>query len=78
MNDEILITRSVVQKESQSTSYPSERIDLPSKGYFYSDNDPLSLGYIDMKMMTAKYLDCANNVAHVGHANPEVVKKINY
>ena len=52
MNDEIIITRSAVQKESQSTSYPSERIDLPSKGYFYSDNDPLSLGYIDMKMMT--------------------------
>ena len=21
----------------------------------------------------ARYLDCANNVAHVGHANPEVV-----
>ena len=57
MNDEILITRSAVQKESQSTSYPSERIDLPSKGYFYSDNDPLSLGYIDMKMMTAKEED---------------------
>jgi hypothetical protein len=57
MNDEIIITRSAVQKESQSTSYPSERIDLPSKGYFYSDNDPLSLGYIDMKMMTAKEED---------------------
>jgi len=57
MNDEILITRGAVQKETPSTSYPSERIDLPSKGYFYSENDPLSLGYVDMKMMTAKEED---------------------
>jgi 4-aminobutyrate aminotransferase-like enzyme len=24
-----------------------------------------------------KYLDCANNVCHVGHCHPEVVEKVN-
>jgi hypothetical protein len=58
MSDEILITRGAVSKEPvQQQSYPTERIDLPSKGYFYSESDPLSLGYVDMKMMTAKEED---------------------
>jgi hypothetical protein len=57
MSDEIIITRNSVPKDTQPTAYPSERIDLPSKGYFYSDSDPLSLGYVDMKMMTAKEED---------------------
>ena len=58
MSDEIIITRSGPTKEpTQQPSYPTERIDLPSKGYFYSENDPLSAGYVDMKMMTAKEED---------------------
>jgi hypothetical protein len=58
MSDEIIITRNNPSKDpSPQTSYPTERIDLPSKGYFYADNDPLSLGYVDMKMMTAKEED---------------------
>ena len=58
MSDEIIISRSAPSKETSTvTTYPSERIDLPSKGYFYSQNDPLSKGYVDMKMMTAKEED---------------------
>ena len=57
MNDEILITRSNQSKEVTQPTYPTERIDLPSKGYFYSESDPLSTGYVDMKMMTAKEED---------------------
>ncbi len=58
MSDEIIITRSAPSKDNiQQHSYPTERIDLPSKGYFYSESDPLSTGYIDMKMMTAKEED---------------------
>ena len=58
MSDEIIISRTTPSKETSSpTSYPSERIDLPSKGYFYAQNDPLSRGYVDMKMMTAKEED---------------------
>ena len=58
MSDEIIITRGNQPKEqSPQPTYPTERIDLPSKGYFYADNDPLSTGYVDMKMMTAKEED---------------------
>jgi hypothetical protein len=58
MSDEIIITRNNSSKDSPlSVSYPTERVDLPSKGHFYSDSDPLSLGYVDMKMMTAKEED---------------------
>ena len=58
MSDEIIITRSTPSKDNaQQPSYPTERIDLPSKGYFYSESDPLSAGYVDMKMMTAKEED---------------------
>jgi len=41
----------------QSFEYPSEVIDLPSKGWFYSQNSPLSRGKIDIKYMTAKEED---------------------
>lgn len=59
MSDEIVISRNtaVIPKEQSVNVYPSERIDLPSRGYFYSSTDPLSEGYVDMKMMTAKEED---------------------
>jgi len=59
MSDEIVITRSTNQVKSTQTafSYPTEKIELPSNGKFYSSNDPLSMGYVEMKMMTAKEED---------------------
>jgi hypothetical protein len=41
----------------QTTEYPSEVIDLPSKGWFYSPDSPLASGQIDIKYMTAKEED---------------------
>lgn len=41
----------------QKIEYPSEVVDLPSKGWFYSPNSPLSSGKIDIKYMTAKEED---------------------
>ena len=41
----------------QSFEYPSEVIDLPSQGWFYPQNSPLSRGKIDIKYMTAKEED---------------------
>ena len=39
MSDELIITRGAPSKEPvQQQSYPTERIDLPSKGYFYAKN----------------------------------------
>ena len=36
------------------TTFPTEVIDLPSKGYLYPEKSPLSSGQIELKYMTAK------------------------
>lgn len=41
----------------QESNFPTEIIDLPSKGYFYKNTDPLSSGKVELKMMTAKEED---------------------
>ena len=37
--------------------FPTEVVDLPSKGYFYPEDNPLSSGQIEIKYMTAKEED---------------------
>ena len=46
-----------VSQPKQETIFPTEVIDLPSKGFFYKDNDSLSSGKVELKMMTAKEED---------------------
>ena len=41
----------------QKIEYPSEVVDLPSKGWFYDQSSPLASGKIDIKYMTAKEED---------------------
>lgn len=41
----------------EKPKYPSESIGLPSEGYFYNSNSPLSTGLVDVKYMTAKEED---------------------
>lgn len=43
--------------EKTTSKYPSEVIDLPSKGMFYSTDHPLSSGTIEIKYMTAREED---------------------
>lgn len=64
---------------------PTETIELPSKGFFYEESNPLSSGKIEMKYMTAKEEDLLTNSALIqkGTVIDEVVKslivsKINY
>lgn len=69
MNDDqnISITRPTSQppmdsvrlstKPTEKTKYPSEVIGIPSEGYFYPENSPLSKGVVDIKYMTAKEED---------------------
>jgi hypothetical protein len=52
---------SEVSEKSPETKYPTEIIDLPSKGYFYSANNPLSIGHVEVKMITAKEEDILTN-----------------
>ena len=37
--------------------FPTEMVDLPSKGYFYPEGHPLSSGKVEIKYMTAKEED---------------------
>jgi len=45
------------QKEVVKTNFPTEVIDLPSKGLLYPEGHPLANGTIEMKYMTAKEED---------------------
>ena len=38
----------------QKHKFPTEVIELPSKGLLYAKDNPLSSGTIEMKYMTAK------------------------
>jgi len=42
---------------AKANKFPTEIIDLPSKGLLYSKNNPLSTGKVEMKYMTAKEED---------------------
>lgn len=44
-------------EEQVSTTYPTEVIDLPSRGFFYPEGSPLKSGQIEIKYMTAKEED---------------------
>ncbi len=41
----------------EKRQFPTEVIDLPSKGYFYSKDSPLSSGQVEIKYMTAREED---------------------
>ena len=43
-------------------SFPTEFIELPSKGHFYPEDNPLSSGKVEMKYMTAKEEDILTSV----------------
>lgn len=40
--------------EFKTSTFPTNVVPLPSKGLLYSEDDPLSKGYVEMKFMTAK------------------------
>jgi hypothetical protein len=45
--------------------FPTEEIDLPSKGLVYSKDNPLSLGKVEVKYMTAKEEDILTNQSYI-------------
>jgi hypothetical protein len=46
-------------------SFPTENVDLPSKGLIYPESSPLSSGKVEMKYMTAKEEDILTNQAYI-------------
>ena len=45
--------------------FPTEEIDLPSKGLVYPKDNPLSSGKVEIKYMTAKEEDILSNQAYI-------------
>lgn len=64
--------------------FPTEEIELPSKGLVYSEDNPLSSGKVEIKYMTAKEEDILSNQSYIQKGNvldklleSVVVSKIN-
>ncbi len=65
--------------------FPTEIIDLPSKGLVYSKDNPLSSGKIELKYMTAKEEDILTNQSYIEKGTvidkllkSLIVTKVNY
>ena len=51
--------------EEQKFKFPTEMVDLPSKGLIYPEGSLLAEGKIEMKYMTAKEEDILTNQAYI-------------
>jgi len=49
--------------------FPTEMVDLPSKGLFYPESHPLASGKVEMKYMTAKEEDILTNQSYITKGN---------
>ena len=65
--------------------FPTEIVDLPSKGLIYPKDNPLSSGKVEMKYMTAKEEDILTNQNYISKGTvldklieSLIVSKINY
>jgi len=72
-------------ESSQQEKYPTEIITLPSEGYFYADDSPLSTGKLTLRYPTGKSEDIltSKNLINKGIVVDEflksiIVEKINY
>ena len=49
--------------------FPTEEVELPSKGLVYSKENPLSSGKVEIKYMTAKEEDILTNQSYIQKGN---------
>lgn len=82
-NASIPITRPMSQSSLMNdtpvkTKFPTEWIDLPTGGHFYSVNSPLSSGRIELKYMTAREEDIltSQNLIKKGIVLEELMKAL--
>ena len=45
--------------------FPTEEVELPSKGLIYPKDNPLSSGKVEMKYMTAREEDILSNQSYI-------------
>lgn len=60
--------------ESSKPQLPTETVELPSKGYLYPEENPLSQGKIEIKYMTAKEEDILSNQNYISQGT--VINKL--
>ena len=66
-------------------NFPTEKVELPSKGLLYPENNPLSSGVVEMKYMTAREEDILTNQNYIKNGTvldkllqSLITSKINY
>ena len=71
--------------EENAFKFPTETIELPSKGLIYPEDNPLSSGKVEMKYMTAKEEDILSNQSYIQNGTvldkllkALIVSKVNY
>ena len=76
---------SVGSTEPQKPKFPTEMVELPSKGWLYPEENPLSSGKVEIKYMTAKEEDILSNQNYISQGTvidkllqSLIVTKINY
>ena len=68
VSDKEMVQKAIKQheeKEVRDYKFPTEIIDLPSKGLIYEKDNPLSSGKIEMKYMTAKEEDILTTQSYI-------------
>jgi len=58
--------------------FPTESVELPSKGLVYPKDNPLSSGKVEMKYMTAKEEDILTNQNYIKDFQPDIDLKFNH
>ena len=66
------------EKTKNQFKYPTEEVDLPSKGKCYSEDSPISNGKIELKYMTAKEEDLltSQNLIKKGVVIDKLINKL--
>jgi hypothetical protein len=54
-----------MEKEKPKFKFPTEVVELPSKGLLYPEGHPLSSGTVEIKYMTAKEEDILTNLNYI-------------
>ena len=54
--------------------FPTEVVELPSKGLIYPKDNPLSSGKIEMKYMTAKEEDILTNQNYISKGKGPIIR----
>jgi len=68
VSDKEMVQQAIKQHESKEVrdyKFPTEVIDLPSKGLIYAKDNPLSSGKVEMKYMTAKEEDILTTQSYI-------------